>query len=184
MWVKAGATTLKEYEVAVAARAAVGLPPTASDAALQERKEAKRKFPKVDTLGLTEDIETVVRQLAGLGVATDDDLKLLTKKEIPKLDLAPVSKTKVENLVKSLGAFTATGGEELVPWLRHIGVDEESIDDVVGQFMKPEFGVSTLKMLFALDEEDVDDIVKDMPLGQRKLIKKSIDAEKFDPKKS
>ena len=56
--------------------------------------------------------------------------------------------------------------------------------EVVGQFMKPEFGVSTLKMLFALDEEDVDDIVKDMPLGQRKLIKKSIDAEKFDPKKS
>ena len=126
MWVNVGATTLKEYEAAVAARTAVGLPPTASDAALQERKEAKRKFPKVDDLGLTEDIETVVRQLTRLGVATEDDLKLLTKS--PKM--------------------------------------------------------LSSKMLFALDEEDVDDIVKGMPLGQRRLIKKSIEAEKFDPKKS
>ena len=88
--------------------------------------EAKRKFPKVDDLGLTEDIETVVRQLTRLGVATEDDLKLLTKS--PKM--------------------------------------------------------LSSKMLFALDEEDVDDIVKGMPLGQRRLIKKSIEAEKFDPKKS
>jgi len=173
-----------KHKEAVAARAAVGLPPTASDGELQERKEAKHKFPKVDALGLTEDIEKVVRQLHRLGVSTEDDLKLLTKEEIPKLDVAPVSKTKIENLAKSLGAFKATGsGEELVPWLRHIGIAEESIDDVLGQFTKPEFGVTTLKMLFALDEEDVDDIVKTMPLGQRKLIKKSIEVEKFDQKK-
>jgi hypothetical protein len=136
----------------------------------------KRNFAKVEGLGLTENIEDVARKLSQLGIGKDDDLKLLTKKDMSKLDLPPVTKTKIENLAKSLGASLGAG--DLDPWLRSIGIDEESVEDILQNFTKPEFGVTSLKILFALDNEDIDEILKGVPLGQRKLIKKSIEMEK------
>ena len=72
----------------------------------------------------------------------------------------------------------SSDGSDLASWLHSIGVDGESIGDVVQTFERPEYGVKTLKMLFALDDEDLDDILKGMPLGQRRLIKRSIEKEK------
>ena len=89
-----------------------------------------------------------------------------------------MTKTKIENLAKSLDASLGVFAGDLAPWLRSIGIDEESVEDVLQNFTKPEFGVTSLKILFALDNEDIDEILKGVPLGQRKLIKKSIEMEK------
>ena len=120
----------------------------------------------------------MARKLSQLGIGKDDDLKLLTKKEMSKLDLPPVTKTKIENLAKSLGASLGVAGTDLAPWLRSIGIAEESIEDILQNFTKPEFGVNSLKILFALDNEDIDEILEGIPLGQRKLIKKSVEVER------
>ena len=50
----------------------------------------------------------------------------------------------------------SSDGSDLASWLHSIGVDGESIGDVVQTFERPEYGVKTLKMLFALDDEDLD----------------------------
>ena len=82
-----------------------------------------------------------------------------------------------------LGAAQVTGQVEsdLAAWLRSIGVADESLAHVMGHLAKPEYRVYSLKILFALNGEDVDEILQGLPLGERRLIKKAIDVEQFDP---
>jgi len=47
----------------------------------------------------------------------------------------------------------------------------------VSRFIKPGIEVKDLRTLFALDPEDIDDILEGLPLGKRKVIKKSIQGE-------
>ena len=69
---------------------------------------------------------------------------------------------------------TPTSGD-LASWLKEIGVSsEEHIQRVMLQFTRPEFDITSRPLLFALDEDDVDDILKELPLGLRRLIKKAI----------
>ena len=77
-----------------------------------------------------------------------------------------------------LEAYMATpGGTEMKAWLLHIGTEETDIGRIVLQFLKPEYEVKTLQELFALDDGDIDEILQDLPLAKRKLIKKSIKQE-------
>ena len=62
-------------------------------------------------------------------------------------------------------------------WLLHIGNEETDIGRIVLQFLKPEYEVKTLRELFALDDGDIDEILQDLPLAKKKLIKKSIKQE-------
>ena len=66
----------------------------------------------------------------------------------------------------------------LVAWLKKIGIGESDIPTIMEQFSKPEYGVSTLAELFALDDGDVDEVLGNLPLAKRKLLKKAIAREK------
>ena len=45
------------------------------------------------------------------------------------------------------------------------------------QFSKPEYGVSILAELFELDDGDVDEVLRNLPLAKRNLLKKAIPRE-------
>ena len=66
---------------------------------------------------------------------------------------------------------------DLGRWFLSIGIDEEDLEDVVGHFIKPENEVKNLRTLFALDAEDIDQILAGFSLGKRKLLKKAITTE-------
>ena len=73
-----------------------------------------------------------------------------------------------------LGNVRTSSGDE-ASWLREIGVSsEEHITSVMLHLTRPEFDISSRPLLFALDEDDVDDILKELHVGLRRLIKKSI----------
>ena len=71
----------------------------------------------------------------------------------------------------------AAGASDLVAWLRHIGIADEHLADVVGRFTDRKNAVTSLKILFTLDGEDVDIVLEGLPVGVRKLIKKSVQVE-------
>jgi len=106
-------------------------------------------------------------------------LKYLTHTEMQSLSVTPVSKTKIRNLATtSFGALIAADHTDLHQWLLRIGIAEADVEGIVHELNRPEFGVNNLKTLFAIDAEDIDDILKNLPLGKRKLIKKSMAMEK------
>jgi hypothetical protein len=77
-----------------------------------------------------------------------------------------------------LQSYMATpGGTEMKAWLLQIGTEENDIGRIVLQFLKPKYEVKTLRELFALDDGDIDEILQDLPLAKKKLIKKSIKQE-------
>ena len=45
-------------------------------------------------------------------------------------------------------------------------------------FTKPEFGITSLRLLFALGNDDIDEILKGVSLGQRRLITKAMEMER------
>ena len=47
----------------------------------------------------------------------------------------------------------------------------------MARFIRPGIEVKDLRTLFALDPEDIDDVLEGLPLGKRKVIKKAIQAE-------
>ena len=47
----------------------------------------------------------------------------------------------------------------------------------MGRFIRPGIEVKNLLTLFALDTEDIDEILEGLPLGMRKLIKKKWQSE-------
>jgi len=67
----------------------------------------------------------------------------------------------------------------MIAWFLNAGVTQQDLDGVMKRFTQPRYGVNTLKILFALDDKDIEEILKDMSLGQRALIKKAIESEKF-----
>jgi len=66
---------------------------------------------------------------------------------------------------------------DLGQWFRSIGFEGEDLEDIVARFIRPGIEVKNLRALFALDPEDIDDVLEGLPLGTRKVIKKSIQAE-------
>ena len=66
---------------------------------------------------------------------------------------------------------------DLGQWFRSIGFEGEELEDIVVRFMRPGIEVKDLRTLFALDPEDIDDVLAGYPLGKRKVIKKAIQVE-------
>jgi len=137
--------------------------------------------PKVAELDLVEDEQTLVMELNKLGVKKDSDLKYISRTDLHNASLSPVSKAKIQSLAESLGAsFVSTVGasfvstSDIAPWLASVGIPKEDVDNVVHHLGQKEFGVKTLKILLALEGEDVDTVLRGLPLGQRNLIKKTI----------
>ena len=73
--------------------------------------------------------------------------------------------------------FATEDGSVMKKWLLYIGVDADELNNVVTRFQEPEFGIRTLKLLFALEDGDIDELLKIFPLGNRRLLKKSIKQE-------
>ena len=72
-------------------------------------------------------------------------------------------------------AYIATDtGSEVKKWLLHVGVDETDSSSIILRFLKPECGVKSLRSVFALDDEDIDEIMQPLPLALRKVTKKAI----------
>ncbi len=72
-------------------------------------------------------------------------------------------------------AYTDTpGGAEVKAWLLHIGIQEGDIPPILLHFNKPEYGVSTLRELFALEDGDIDEILQALPMAKRRVLKKHI----------
>ena len=81
--------------------------------------------------------------------------------------------------IAHVAASGACGADsDLVSWLKNIGIGESDVPSIMQQFSKPEYGVSTLAELFALDDGDVDEVLGNLPLAKRKLLKKAIAREK------
>lgn len=72
------------------------------------------------------------------------------------------------------------GASDISSWLCQIGIAEDDVNSVLLHFNKPEYGVKTLRELFALEESDVDEILRSLPLAKKRLIKISLkDPPKF-----
>ena len=63
------------------------------------------------------------------------------------------------------------GASDISSWLCQIGIAEDDVSSVLLHFNKPEYGVKTLRELFALEESDVDEILHSLPLAKRRLIR-------------
>ncbi len=142
-----------------------------------------RACPKVAELDLVEDEQALVTELHKLGVKKDSDLKYISKTDLHNASLSPVSKAKIQSLAESLGAsFVSTVGasfvttSDIAPWLASVGIPKDDVNKVVHHLGQKDFGVKTLKILLALEGEDVDTVLRGLPLGQRNLIKKCIQA--------
>ena len=66
---------------------------------------------------------------------------------------------------------------ELGRWILSKGIASEDLETIVGRFIRPGIEVKDLRTLFALDPEDVDQVLEGVPMGSRKLIKKAYLAE-------
>ncbi len=68
---------------------------------------------------------------------------------------------------------------DLGRWFRSIGFEGEELEELVGRFITPgtRIEVKDLRTLFALDAEDIDEVLLGYPLGKRKVIKKAIHEE-------
>jgi hypothetical protein len=74
--------------------------------------------------------------------------------------------------------FATPGGAEVRAWLLHIGIQEADISPILLHFNKPEYGVGTLRELFALEDADIDEILQALPLAKRRVLKKHINEER------
>ena len=138
-------------------------------------------------LGLIEDIDDLVKQFANVGVQKDSDFEFLDENSFDTFKLTTVSR-KLQSLIKGLhsgpsssqGESSGAGGasSDLAACLCQIGIHEADVPTIAQQFNKPEYGVASLAELFALDDDDVDEILRNLPLGKRKLLKMAISREK------
>jgi hypothetical protein len=65
---------------------------------------------------------------------------------------------------------------ELETWLREkCGMQEQQAVQVAERFATPEYGVLDTATLFALEDEDLDEILGPLPLGPRRLVAKMVD---------
>ena len=64
---------------------------------------------------------------------------------------------------------------ELETWLREkCGMQDQQAVQVAERFATPEYGVQDTATLFALEDEDLDEILECVPLGPRKLVAKMV----------
>ena len=66
---------------------------------------------------------------------------------------------------------------DLGRWLLSIGFEGEELEDLVVRFLKPGIAVKHLRALFALDSEDIDEVLEGLPLATRRVVKKAYLAE-------
>ena len=62
-------------------------------------------------------------------------------------------------------------------WLKNLDLSEEEIKYILLQFQKPEYGITDLSIVYLLDDEEIDEVLENLPLGKRKLIKEAADKE-------
>ena len=68
---------------------------------------------------------------------------------------------------------------ELETWLREkCGMQEQQAVQVAERFATPEYGVLDTATLFALEDEDLDEILGPLPLGPRRLVAKMVDEQR------
>ncbi len=66
-----------------------------------------------------------------------------------------------EEETKKLESYIASpSGSEMKAWLLHKGIVENDVGRILLQFIKPEYEVTTLLELFALEDEDIDEILE------------------------
>jgi hypothetical protein len=63
---------------------------------------------------------------------------------------------------------------EIKAFLLQIGILEGDIEPIRTRFHLPQYQVKTLLELFALEEEDIDEILSPLPLAKRRVINKRI----------
>ena len=92
------------------------------------------------------------------------------------LGLAPsASDEEVAQAQKKLKAYIVTpSGSEMKDWLLSKGFAENDRGRILLQFLKPEYEVTTLMELFALEDADIDEILEGLPLAKRRALKKHI----------
>jgi len=73
-------------------------------------------------------------------------------------------KAEFEEETKKLESYIASpSGSEMKAWLLHKGIVENDVGRILLQFIKPEYEVTTLLELFALEDEDIDEILEGGP---------------------
>ena len=70
--------------------------------------------------------------------------------------------------------ISTASGSEMKAWLLSKGFAENDRGRILLQFLKPEYEVTTLMELFALEDADIDEILEGLPLAKRRALKKHI----------
>ncbi len=63
---------------------------------------------------------------------------------------------------------------EIKAWLLDIGIPKGDIEPILTRFNLPQYQVKTLPELFALEDQDIDEILEPLPLAKRRVIKKKV----------
>jgi hypothetical protein len=91
------------------------------------------------------------------------------------LGLAPSASDEEVAQAQKLKAYIVTpSGSEMKDWLLSKGFAENDRGRILLQFLKPEYEVTTLMELFALEDADIDEILEGLPLAKRRALKKHI----------
>ena len=91
------------------------------------------------------------------------------------LGLAPSASDEEVAQAQKLKAYIVTpSGSEMKDWLLSKGFDENDQGRILLQFLKPEYEVTKLLELFALEDADIDEILEGLPLAKRRALKKHI----------
>jgi hypothetical protein len=63
---------------------------------------------------------------------------------------------------------------EIKAWLLDTGIPEGDIEPILTRFNLPQYHVKTLLELFALEDQDIDEILEPLPLAKRRVIKRKV----------
>ena len=67
---------------------------------------------------------------------------------------------------------------EIKAWLLQSGILAGDIEPIIARFNLPQYQVKTLPELFALEDQDIDEILQTLPLGKKRVITKMIQEQK------
>ena len=80
---------------------------------------------------------------------------------------------------QKLKAYSATpSGSEMKAWLLFKGIDEDDVGRILINFIKPEYEITTLLEMFALENQDIAEVLQGLPLGKRKVLKMLVKQER------
>ncbi len=68
----------------------------------------------------------------------------------------------------------AVVSSDLAPWLRSLGLSDDESMSIMLHFRKPEYEITNLATLEALGDQDLDEVLKDLSLGKKRLLKKAL----------